>query len=27
LRAHFHAFPRFTGAVTHYPMQRTRLFG
>ena len=27
LRAHFHAFPRFTGVVTHYPMQRARLIG
>jgi hypothetical protein len=27
LRAHYHAFPRFTGANTHYPMTRRRLFG
>jgi len=27
LRAHFEAFPRFSGRVTHYPMQRTRLVG
>ncbi|MBS0536769.1 MAG: hypothetical protein JSR72_22155 [Proteobacteria bacterium] len=26
LRAHYREFPRFTGANTHYPMQRTRLF-
>src|ERR1043166_7950339 len=25
LRAHFHAFPPFSGANTHYPMLRTRL--
>lgn len=27
LRAHFHEFPRFTGANTHYPMIRSRLTG
>lgn len=27
LRSHYREFPRFTGANTHYPMQRTRLFG
>ena len=27
LRAHYREFPRFTGANTHYPMQRSRLFG
>jgi hypothetical protein len=27
LRAHYHEFPRFTGANTHYPMVRTRLIG
>jgi hypothetical protein len=27
LRAHYHAFPRFTGANTHYPMVRRRLEG
>jgi hypothetical protein len=27
LREHYHAFPRFTGANTHYPMARTRLIG
>ena len=27
LRAHYHAFPRFTGANTHYPMTRRRVFG
>lgn len=27
LRAHYHAFPRFTGANTHYPMTRLRLVG
>lgn len=27
LRAHYREFPRFTGANTHYPMQRFRLFG
>jgi hypothetical protein len=27
LRAHFRAFPRFTGADTHYPMRRRRLVG
>jgi hypothetical protein len=27
LRRHFHEFPRFTGAVTHFPMTRLRLFG
>jgi hypothetical protein len=27
LRAHYHAFPRFTGASTHYPMIRRRLVG
>jgi hypothetical protein len=27
LRAHYHAFPRFTGANTHYPMIRRRLAG
>lgn len=27
LRSHYHAFPRFTGATTHYPMMRTRLLG
>jgi hypothetical protein len=25
LRAHYHAFPPFSGANTHYPMRRTRL--
>ncbi len=27
LRAHYHAFPRFTGANTHYSMTRRRLTG
>jgi hypothetical protein len=27
LRAHFHAFPPFSGANTHFPMLRTRLVG
>ncbi|SRR6266566_6460727 len=27
LRAHFRAFPPFSGANTHYPMQRTRVVG
>jgi hypothetical protein len=27
LRAHYHEFPRFTGANTHYPMSRSRVFG
>jgi hypothetical protein len=27
LRAHYRAFPRFTGANTHYPMTRRRLAG
>jgi hypothetical protein len=27
LRAHYRAFPPFSGANTHYPMQRTRLVG
>jgi hypothetical protein len=27
LRQHFHEFPRFSGANTHYPMERIRLFG
>lgn len=27
LRAHFHEFPRFSGANTHYPMRRMRLVG
>lgn len=27
LRAHYHEFPRFTGANTHYPMTRMRLAG
>ena len=27
LRSHYREFPRFTGANTHYPMQRARLFG
>lgn len=27
LREHYHAFPRFTGANTHFPMTRTRLVG
>jgi hypothetical protein len=27
LRAHYHAFPRFTGGNTHHPMTRTRLVG
>jgi len=27
LRAHYHAFPRFTGANTHHPMTRMRLVG
>jgi len=27
LRAHFRAFPRFSGANTHYPMLRTRVAG
>jgi uncharacterized protein (TIGR02118 family) len=27
LRRHFHEFPRFTGRNTHFPMNRTRLFG
>lgn len=27
LRAHYREFPRFTGANTHYPMQRSRIFG
>jgi hypothetical protein len=27
MRAHFHTFPKFSGAVTHFPMQRERLAG
>jgi hypothetical protein len=27
LRAHYRAFPRFTGMNTHYPMVRKRLAG
>jgi|EndMetStandDraft_5_1072996.scaffolds.fasta_scaffold219665_1 hypothetical protein len=27
LRAHFRQFPPFSGAVTHHPMTRTRLYG
>ena len=27
LRAHFHAFPKFTGRNTHYPMDRVRIVG
>ncbi|MBI1203448.1 MAG: hypothetical protein GC182_13155 [Rhodopseudomonas sp.] len=27
LREHYHEFPRFTGANTHFPMTRTRLVG
>jgi hypothetical protein len=27
LRAHYHAFPPFSGANTHYPMLRTRIAG
>jgi hypothetical protein len=27
LRAHYRAFPRFTGAVTHFPMRRVRHAG
>lgn len=27
LRAHYHEFPRFAGANTHYPMTRSRLVG
>jgi hypothetical protein len=27
LRRHFHEFPKFSGANTHFPMTRTRLFG
>jgi hypothetical protein len=27
LRAHFHAFPKFTGLNTHYPMDRVRVVG
>ncbi len=27
LRRHFHEFPRFSGRNTHFPMNRTRLFG
>jgi hypothetical protein len=27
LRAHYHAFPRFTGGNTHYPMTRVRVAG
>jgi hypothetical protein len=27
LRAHFNAFPRFSGPSTHFPMNRTRLIG
>ncbi|HUC51075.1 MAG TPA: hypothetical protein VMA30_16985 [Xanthobacteraceae bacterium] len=27
LRAHYHEFPRFTGANTHFPMTRRRLVG
>ena len=27
LRAHYRAFPRFTGLNTHFPMNRTRLLG
>jgi hypothetical protein len=27
LRSHYRAFPRFTGANTHYPMIRRRLVG
>jgi hypothetical protein len=27
LRAHYHEFPRFSGANTHYPMTRRRLVG
>ena len=27
LRQHYHEFPRFTGANTHFPMTRTRLVG
>jgi hypothetical protein len=27
MRAHFHTFPKFSGAVTHFPMMRARLVG
>jgi hypothetical protein len=27
MRAHFHSFPKFSGAVTHFPMMRQRLVG
>jgi hypothetical protein len=27
MREHFHTFPKFSGAVTHFPMMRTRLVG
>ena len=27
MRAHFHTFPKFSGAVTHFPMMRERLVG
>jgi hypothetical protein len=27
MRAHFHTFPKFSGAVTHFPMMRDRLVG
>jgi hypothetical protein len=27
MRAHFHSFPKFTGAVTHFAMLRERLVG
>jgi hypothetical protein len=27
MRAHFHSFPKFSGAVTHFAMLRERLAG
>jgi hypothetical protein len=27
MRAHFHSFPKFSGAVTHFAMLRERLVG
>jgi hypothetical protein len=27
MRAHFNTFPKFSGAVTHFPMLRERLVG
>ena len=27
MRDHFHTFPKFSGAVTHYAMMRERLVG